>query len=79
MDWIGHLFLGQRIPVPVLDNSALTQPRVGQYIIDSIVNHRPCVGRPSPHNVIYRFRFHGYGSESDLESRGHDICHNAMT
>lgn len=81
MDEIGHLFLGQRIPVPILDSPELTQPRVGQYIIDSIVSHRPGVGRPSPHNVIYRFRFHGYGSESDLESRGHNMpqCHDMIS
>ncbi len=40
MDEIGHLFLGQRIPVPDLDRPELTQPRVGRYIIDSIVNYR---------------------------------------
>lgn len=75
-DEIGQFFFllfGKRIPVQVLDSPASTRPRSGQYIIDSIVSYeawcRTTSGN-SPHDVIYRCRFHGYGKRVRSRKRG---------
>ena len=53
---------------------------VGNYLVDSIVSHRPGRGRRGAHNYLYKLRFHGYGAERDIERRAHDMpqCHEML-
>ena len=77
---LSGFFLGQTIPVPDFTSPDTTQPVVGNYLVDSIVSHRPGRGRRGAHNYLYKLRFHGYGAECDIERRAHDMpqCHEML-
>ena len=74
VEMLDAFFLGRPILTPTLDHPNEAQPQIKSYIVDRVVGHKKGgPGPKSPHNNICRIRFQGYGPESDLEYRAHEV------
>ena len=70
---VEELFLGKTLPTPALEESETVPPHIGIYQIAHAFGHRRGQGRPSPHNYIYRLWLKGFGPETGLKYRPHQV------
>ncbi|CAM9619859.1 unnamed protein product, partial [Choristocarpus tenellus] len=77
IDSLNSLFLGRIIPEPDIEQSASVQPILGSYFVEGIADHKPGVGRKSPHNYSYRLRSRGFAPASDVWRKAKEIPQRA--
>ncbi|CAM9989454.1 unnamed protein product, partial [Choristocarpus tenellus] len=73
IDSLNSLFLGRIIPEPDKEQGSSVQPTLGSYFIEVIADHKPGVGRKSPHNYSYRLMFRGFAPASDVWRNAKEI------
>ena len=72
-DKLAEFFLGKQIPLPALDSTNDSEPKIERHVVDKVVSHACGPGRKSLHNYKYRLRLKGYGPEADLMYRANEI------
>ncbi|CAM9895006.1 unnamed protein product, partial [Choristocarpus tenellus] len=73
IDSLNSLFLGRIIPEPDIEQGSIVQPILGSYFVEGIADHKPGVGRKSPHSYSYRLRFRGFAPASDVWRKAKEI------